>query len=412
MKDFSVKPVSGRKWLAEIHCGDRVERLKILPVKPVRITDEKHEKVMLSDPNTAPWCRTRLDLLVTSECTAGFALKPGSFSLANGEGVTFEADRDYELNEEYGTFMRTKKGRIKEGMTVYASYSFFYSRIDSIVLTEDGAIVQRLGDEHIATPRPPEVFPGEKRLANIYFSGHSEKLTDDMIFPVLTNKLPVSPSQTKLMPKTVKKLKSGKKVRILVWGDSVTECSYLPADEQYQAQFLKRLQKKYPDADIEMRSLGWGGRSTTTFLNEPAGSKYNFMEQVVARKPDLVISEFVNDGGFSQEMCEKNYGTILKAFRGNGIEWLILTPHYIKLNWMGLTSQKNCSEDPRYLVQFLRKFGKENKVAIADGALKYGSLWKTGIPFMTFMVNTINHPDKDGLKIFADALIEAMTEEA
>lgn len=409
-KNFSIAPVPGRKWTIAIRYGSRTEQLRILPVKAVRITNEKHDSVMLSNPDCAPWCRTRLKMLVTSECTAGYALQPGSLVLKDAGGRMFEPGKDYEINEEYGTFMRTADGRIREGEPVFASYSFFHSRLDSIVLAEDGVIIQRLGDEDMATPAPPPVQPGEKRLANIYFSGHPDRISGDMIFPVLTNRLPVSPSQTELMPKTVAKLKSGKKVRILVWGDSVTECSYLPEKEHYQTMFLKRLRSAYPKADIEMRTLGWGGRSTTTFLNEPPGSPYNFMEQVVAWEPDLVVSEFVNDGGFTPEMCEKNYGTILDAFRGNGIEWLILTPHYIKLSWMGLTSQKNCSEDPRYLVRFLRKFGKENRIAVADGSLKYGHLWENGIPFMSYMVNTINHPDRRGMKLFADALIEAMTE--
>ena len=407
---FSITPVPGRKWTVDIRCGSRTERLRILPVKAVRITNEKHDSVMLRNPDCAPWCRTRLKMLVTSECTAGYALQPGSLVLTDANGTVFEPGRDYEINEEYGTFMRTADGRIREGEAVFASYSFFHSRLDSIVLAEDGVIVQRLGEEDIATPAPPTVLPGEKRLANIYFTGHPDRISDDMIFPVLTKTLPAGQSQTALMPKTVAKLKSGRKVRILVWGDSVTECCYLPEKEQYQTMFLKRLRKAYPKADIEMRTLGWGGRSTRSFLQEPAGSPFNFQEQVVAWKPDLVVSEFVNDGGYSPEMCEECYGTILDAFRRNGIEWLILTPHYIKLSWMGLKSQKNCSEDPRYLVGFLRKFGRENNVAIADGSLKYGHLWETGIPFMIYMVNTINHPDRRGMELFADALIEAMTD--
>ena len=36
--------------------------------------------------------------------------------------------------------------------------------------------------------------------------------------------------------------------------------------------------------------------------------------------------------------------------------------------------------------------------------------WLTGIPHMTFMVNAINHPNRKGLKFFADALMETLRE--
>ena len=66
--------------------------------------------------------------------------------------------------------------------------------------------------------------------------------------------------------------------------------------------------------------------------------------------------------------------------------------------------------DPRPYVAFIRKFAVEKKVAVADAAKRYGRLWRQGIPYNTLMTNTINHPDKDGMKIFADALISIFGE--
>ena len=37
-------------------------------------------------------------------------------------------------------------------------------------------------------------------------------------------------------------------------------------------------------------------------------------------------------------------------------------------------------------------------------AIRYGRLWRQGIPYTTMMVNGINHPNAAGLKIFVDAL--------
>ena len=52
----------------------------------------------------------------------------------------------------------------------------------------------------------------------------------------------------------------------------------------------------------------------------------------------------------------------------------------------------------------------EARIKAAEGSEKYSHLWLTGIPHMTFMVNAINHPNRKGLKFFADALMETLRE--
>jgi hypothetical protein len=54
----------------------------------------------------------------------------------------------------------------------------------------------------------------------------------------------------------------------------------------------------------------------------------------------------------------------------------------------------------------LRVFAAKHNVALADAARRYGRLWRQGIPYSTLMLNSINHPDARGIKIFADALME------
>ena len=44
-------------------------------------------------------------------------------------------------------------------------------------------------------------------------------------------------------------------------------------------------------------------------------------------------------------------------------------------------------------------------VNLADASLRYGRLWRQGIPYNTMMKNNINHPDARGMRIFADSLI-------
>ena len=73
---------------------------------------------------------------------------------------------------------------------------------------------------------------------------------------------------------------------------------------------------------------------------------------------------------------------------------------------MGLTSEKNIDNDPRGYVVALRKFATEKNIALADAAMRYGRLWRQGIPYSSLMMNAINHPNPFGMKQFADALID------
>ena len=412
MKNTPVfKPCSGRKWTLEIRTGDQRETIRLTPPEAQTVTDEVHEGMEPYNEKAAPWRRTRLKKMIAQECASAGLLVPGSAVVRNEKGKIFREGKDYLIQESFNTFMMTEKSSIKEGETLLISYQFVPLRLDSIVRTAQGSLEQRCGTPHVTTPAQPALKQGEKRLANIFFHGAAcRKLTEEMIFPVVKRSLPKSEPQADLLPRTVKKLKSGKKLRILVWGDSVTECAYLPEEDKYQLQFLAMLKKKYPGSDIEMRTFGWGGRNTGSFLAEPPGSPYNYAEQLLAWKPDLVISEFVNDGWMDEAAVYERYGKVRDDLKKIGAEWIILTPHYIKPDWMGLSSCKNCTEDPRKYVQAIRKFCKEYRIALAEGSKKYSHLWLTGIPHMTFMVNAINHPNRKGLKFFADALMETLRE--
>ena len=73
---------------------------------------------------------------------------------------------------------------------------------------------------------------------------------------------------------------------------------------------------------------------------------------------------------------------------------------------MGLTRERDIDNDPRPYVAGLRQFSAKHNVALADAALRYGRLWRQGIPHTSVMMNSINHPDARGMKLFADALME------
>ncbi|MBS1371519.1 MAG: SGNH/GDSL hydrolase family protein [Lentisphaeria bacterium] len=350
-----------------------------------------------------------LPQLAASECSAAGALDPASLRLESESGELYEFGRDYRGDLKWGSIGRIPQGRIPAGATVRASYRCFPQRLDSVVLTASGELEYRRGMPHMATPEPPALQYGERRIGNIHFQGNPDRLDESMLYPVLEEKYPEeeSPPGTaaRLLPKTYAKLESGEPLRILAWGDSVTAGSYLAQEERWQEQTAARLREQFPDARIELLTAAWGGRCSRNFVDEPAGSPHCYREQVLGPRPDLIISEFVNDAGLREPEFSKQYEAFRRDFESINAEWLILAPHYIRPDWMELDRQKEIDDDPRPYVGLLRDFAAKHGIALADASKRYGRLWRQGIPYNTLMVNNINHPNRKGMKLFADAVL-------
>jgi len=272
------------------------------------------------------------------------------------------------------------------------------------VLAAGGKIALRPGTPHTVMPEPPALATGETRLVNVYLHARLTALSEDNLFPILETAYPEPPRSSpslaeQRLPKTMEKLRSGRPLRILAWGDSVTTF------ERWQTMFVNRLKQRFPKANIELVTEAWGGRNTGSYLKEPPGSVHNYQEKVLAVRPDLIVSEFVNDAGLNEQQVEERYGKLLADFQGIGAEWIILTPHYIRPDWMKLTRQRDIDDDPRPYVKGVRLFAEKRGIALADGSLRYGRLWRQGIPYLTLMDNNINHPNLFGHSLFADCLI-------
>lgn len=389
--------------------------LDIAPPQMAAVMAEKFAQLPIYNPNGGGWNNgARLAGLLAQNTTTPFLLDAESLVLRAGAEESAEVLRrgtDYEVESAWGTFGRLAAGRIAENTPVFASYRYTPLRLDGVVLGADGRITLRAGEPRSAAPLPVAIQPGERLLGNIWLPGRVAKLSADHLFPILEMAYP-EPAKTspapaeKALPKTLAKLRAGAPVRILAWGDSVTECGYLPKPDEWQEQFVARLRTRFPTAQIELVTVGWGGQNTQSFLSQPPGSPHNFKEKVLDAKPDLVISEFVNDANLNPAQVEERYARILADFTAIGAEWAILTPHYVRPDWMGLPREREVDDDPRPYVAGLRAFAAAHPVALADAARRYGRLWRQGLPHSTLMVNSINHPDARGMKIFADALME------
>ena len=397
--------------------GARATDLAVTPPPVFSVAGETCGPLPVFKPASGGWAKGyRLAGIETQETTAPGLLDPGSLELRASPDTTsplLQRGRDYEADLTWGTVGRLEGGALREGQAAFATYRHSLSRIDAIVDAAGSGILLREGSPHAAAPQPPSLMAGETRMGNVWIPGRLACLTDDNLFPVLEADYPAPPrrdpvSAASLIPTAYRKLCEGKPVRILAWGDSVTVASYLPepSAERWQEQFARRLRERFPEAPIELVTEAWDGHSTGCYLAEPPGSLHHFEEKVLARRPDLVVSEFVNDSWLSPAQVDKQYGRILDGFRGIGAEWVILTPHYMLPEWMGLSRQRGIDEDPRPYVKAVRAFAGKNRLALADASLRWGRLWRQGVPYMTLMTNAINHPDARGMRLFADSLME------
>jgi lysophospholipase L1-like esterase len=398
-------------WQVRVTCGEKSAVFDIEPSPRVQIKAERISSLPDLSPAMPPWAKgAKLADLAACECSYSGALDPASLRIYSANHQTFAPGHDYQAETFWGCVARLPGGTIPPKVPVFADYAYRQKRIDSVILTADGKLAFRKGVPHVGCPVPPASRPGERALANIWVTPQTVKLTDANLFPVLESAYPeppkASPSEAeRLIPKTFAKLSSGQPVTILAWGDSVTACGFLPDKDRWQAQFLRRLQERFPKARITLLTEAWGGRNTAAYRAEPPGSVHNYKEKVLGTKPDLIVSEFVNDAGMNQAAVDKIYGQERDEFKAIGAEWIILTPHYVRPDWMGLTVEKGIDADPRPYVAALRKFTAANGIALADTSLRWGRLWRRGIPYSTLFVNNINHPNAFGMSLFADTLM-------
>jgi lysophospholipase L1-like esterase len=392
--------------------GIVAQTVHIPPPSAITVTAEKYAAVPVFNPKAGGWIKgAQLTGVKAQETTSPNLLDTASFALRAGpepDAPRFIKGVDYEIDLVWGTFGRLPDGHIQPDQPVFATYRYSQMRLDAVVLTAGGQIVLHQGEPRAAAPTVPPVNPGERHLGNIYLPGPLTRLGPENLFPILEQTYPELPIPiTATVTRLKQRLNSGQPLKILAWGDSVTDASYLPdkSTQRWQEQFVARLREHFPKARIELVTQAWGGRNTATYLAEPPGSPHNYRETVLGVKPDLIISEFVNDASLQPAQVEERYTKLLADFKAIGAEWIILTPHYVRPDWMGLTSESDIDNDPRPYVEGLRQFAAKHDVALADASLRWGRLWRQGIPYNTLLVNAINHPNAHGMSLFADSLM-------
>lgn len=411
--DWQVRVLPGTLKRGKTKIAVRqAQTFNVSPATLLHIRDEKYENLPLFDANAAPWARgAKLRQLTTFETTATGSLVSESLVLKSGQGDAphYIAGKDYAIEPMWATIGRLPRG-ISENQPVWADYDCGWSRIDTLVVNRQGAVTLQQGMAHNATPPPPALNKDETALANLWIPARLPKMTTENLYPIIEPTYPEpkrrQPSAVTLLPKTWAKLRSGQPLHILAWGDSVTAGGQAstPA-HQYQNRFVTLLKKQFPSCSLRLTTAGWGGRNSDSFLKEPPDAEFNFERAVLAPRPDLIVMEFVNDAWMTPEIVEDKYTALLKRFNDIGAEWIMLTPHFVRPDWMGKNSVR-VETDPRPYVEGVRQFTARHGVALADASLRWGHLVKEGIPYVTLLSNSINHPDDRGHELFALALME------
>lgn len=382
-----------------------VSREVTLEVALPRIIHVRDEAARLTDDQPQGYGKgTALKACVGTGVSAAGCLDPESLviKLEKGpegerllEGVHWRADKTW------GRVGRLPQGPLDADTVVYMDYDVSLMRLDTIQVNSAGEVLLRRGGQHKTVPEPPKVDMYARGLCNVFIPYHCKEIAPELIYP-LGPPFP-SPAQaevqtnTATIPNSLEKLSTGDEFTLLFWGDSVT-CGGDAGSQAtaFPSAFTAWLRNKYPQANIKYVNAGTGGWNSASKL--PL-----FEEEVIAHEPDLVIIEFVNDMGMDRDMIFANYTQAVSRIRQVGGEVIILTPHFVRPDWMQGGGDMRTAET-RAAVGYLKEFALESNVGLADASRRWAHLWVEGIPYMTFLRNTINHPEDRGHWLFVEEL--------
>ncbi|MEQ1860788.1 MAG: SGNH/GDSL hydrolase family protein [Chthoniobacteraceae bacterium] len=385
-----------------------------LTVAPAPIIDVKDEAVKLSTDKPVGWAKgTRLRGCNARDVNASGAFVPGSLEVRRTKGgdLLREGD-DYLLDSEWGHVGLGTASGVTAADTVFASYRVSLQRMDTVQVAPDGKATLKQGAPHISAPVPPAADAGSIAVAHVFVGHRGTGVMPENIYPITeTAEQAHTASTAGRIPRTLAKLASGQPVTIVCWGDSVTAGGNASKPElRYVDVFAAGLRERFPRSKIDVRNISAGGSNSRQWL-DPEKNPYRGLrgsenparfEHILAAKPDLVTIEFVNDSGLTPAQVGETYAEIRRRLDPEKTEVILITPHFTMWRMMGFKTMRETERRPYVLA--LREFAEKNHVALADAAARWEHLWREGLPYLTLLDNTINHPDDRGHRLFAEEL--------
>ena len=384
-----------------------------LPVAPAPVLSVGDEALTLSVDKPAGWAKgTRLKGCNARDVNASGSFVPGSLTIRRAvKGEPLKEGEDYLVDAEWGHVGLGPKSQVTAKDRVFASYRYSLERMDTVQVSKEGKVSLKQGRPHISAPVPPDADADQVAVAHVFVGHGAVKVTPEDIYLITeTAAQAVTASTSGRIPRTLAKLKAGEPVTIVCLGDSVTAGGNASKPElRYPDVFVAGLRSRFPKAKIDMQNLSAGGSNSRQWLS-PEQHPYKGLhgsanparfERVIEAKPDLVTIEFVNDAGLTAAGVETSYGEILERL-GPGVEVILITPHFTMWRMMGFKSMGEPEKRPYVLA--LRDFATRHHLGLADASARWQHLAKEGLPYLTLLDNTINHPDDRGHRLFAEEL--------
>lgn len=401
----------------EVQIGSQrvtIRQAATFTITPAPILTAESEAVKLSVDKPVGWSKgTRLAACNARDVNAAGSFVPGSLEIRQSKGGDLlKEGEDYLVDPVWGHVGLGPKSRVTATDTVFATYRYSLLRLDTVQVSADGVASLKLGQPHISAPVPPEADPGSTAIAHLFIDYQATSVPADHLYPITeTAAQAVTATTPGRIPKTLAKLQAGQPVTIVCWGDSVTAGGNASVPEKrYVDVFAAGLRTRFPKSTIEVKNISAGGSNSRQWL---APEKFPYrglhgdanpaqFHHVLDAKPDLVTIEFVNDAGLDAKGIETTYTDILQRLPPLGSEVILITPHFTMWKMMGFTSMRGVEKRPYVLG--LRAFAESHHVALADASARWEHLAKEGLPYLTLLHNTINHPDDRGHLLFAEEL--------
>lgn len=408
----AVKPVEG-KLAVSVEAGDYTVRARVvhvsvtteLSIDPPEMVTVRGEEHVLTDEQPQAY-QLGTSLLATLGPVDRFtrlpyAIAPETVVLRSEPdgGVTYNEGADYVLDHTWGGMARTESSAIPAGARVFADYQVYLQRVDLVQASCDGSVTLKKGASAPVCAKIPEPDEGCTALATVYVPYRTTAVTGDNILRAPSTDLTwrdfIRTSGRDRLAKTLGLLAAGKPVRVVCWGDSVTQGgSPSSHDKCYVELFRSRLSAAYPKADITLINAGIGGSNTDS-------RRDGYDKEVLALNPDLITVEYVNDTGKSAEHIRSNYAEFVARARANNpeVEFIILTPHFVMPAWISCFATS---------VPAMRQAAEDSAVALGDTTNIWANLRQVCIPYETLLANAINHPDDLGHEFFAATLMDLL----
>lgn len=340
-------------------------------------------------------------------------LAPGSLDPASvvisAAGKIYAIGTDVLLDPVWGGLSLVPGGTLTAQDEVEIAYRLALRRLDALVRLPDGREVVRQGVSELLTPKLPELAAGEQLLAVIFIDYHTDPAALEVL-PVLASptQATVATTPPSRLPATTKKLREGRPVTVVCWGDSVTAGGDLNPGERYGDMLAKRLQN---GSTVQVIAVGGSNSQQWMKADLPLDQRHarhaeTRFQRILDAKADLVIVEFVNDQWMSRAEAMARYRDIIAQLRAGGSEVLLLTP---QRNWERKPGDFR-EADTRPLIAVMRELGQQGApgVGCADMAGRWEHLWREGIPFPVMLANGFNHPDVRGHRLFYEEICRAL----